>query len=228
LLFAQEQLARLREATADLCWLLARGYAVRSAAELVGNRYSLAARQRAAVARCACSDESATQRASRQVSPDQFNERELWIDGLNVLTGIEVALSGGVILVGRDGCCRDVAGVHRHYRKVEETVPALQLIGKLTSGLGFKRCQWFLDKPVSNSGRLRSLILDLAVQAGWDWQAELVYSPDAVLARTDQIVATSDSAILDRCRAWLNLARLIIAERIPRAHLVDLSLSASS
>jgi hypothetical protein len=191
----------------------------------VGNRYSLAARQRLAVARCACSEEKAAARRQRQVGTDQLRQSEVWVDGLNVLTGLEVALSGGVILIGRDDCCRDVAGIHRHYRKVEETIPALRLFGEWGANLGVSRCRWWLDKPVSNSGRLRSILLDVAGQAGWPWEAELVYSPDAILAKTDQIVVSSDSVVLDRCQRWINILRMIIAERIPQAHIVDLSLS---
>jgi hypothetical protein len=213
----------LRQATSDLCWLLNRGYAIRSATELVGNRFSLAARQRLAVARCACSEQAAAVRARGQVREEHLRQWELWIDGFNVLTGLEVALSGGIILVGRDLCCRDVAGIHRQYRKVEETIPALRLIGEWGARRGVGKCRWWLDKPVSNSGRLRSIVLEVAAQEGWDWEADLVYSPDAVLSKTDQIVATSDSVILDRCQRWINLLRLIIAEQVPQARLVDLS-----
>lgn len=68
------------------------------------------------------------------------------MDGFNVLTAVETALGGGVILVGRDGCCRDVAGIYSHYRKVEETVPALQAIGRMTSQCGV--AQWVFGKGV--------------------------------------------------------------------------------
>ena len=64
-LFAARQLPALRAAAADLCWLLDRGYALRSAVELVGNRHVLTARQRMAVARCACSQQDAQQRRQR-------------------------------------------------------------------------------------------------------------------------------------------------------------------
>lgn len=220
--------SRLRRATDDLCWLLNRGYAARSALELVGNRYELSVRQRSAVARCACSDEAAQDRARREVHASELKGQELWIDGLNVLTGLEVALSGGVTLIGRDACCRDVAGIHRQYRRVEETIPSLRLIGTVTTAWGVTRCRWWLDKPVSNSGRLKSVILELAAEAGWDWDAELVFSPDAILSKTEQIVASSDSIILDRCRGWLNLVRVLVTEQIPNARIVDLSLREST
>ena len=42
---------------------------------------------------------------------------------------LESALAGGIVLPGRDGCCRDIAGIHRRYRKVDETMPALALVG---------------------------------------------------------------------------------------------------
>jgi hypothetical protein len=207
---------------------LDRGYAIRSSTELVGNRYSLAARQRLAVARCACSQESAAARRRRHIGVEALRERELWIDGLNVLTGLEVALSGGVILIGRDGCCRDVAGVHRHYRKVEETIPALLLTGKWAAQGRVGLCRWYLDKPVSNSGRLLALLLDLAAQQGWNWEAELVYSPDAVLARTEEVITSSDSIILDRCHLWTNMLRQIITDSVPQARVVDLSLNSNA
>lgn len=126
-------------------------------------------------------------------------------------------------MLGRDGCCRDIAGIHRRYRKVNETIPALWLIGETALARGVSCCRWWLDKPVSNSGRLKALILDSAMECGWNMQVELSFSPDHVLSHTDHIIATSDGVVLDRCRRWVNLARTIIAERIPQARLVDLS-----
>ena len=222
-LFAARHLPALRSAVGDLCWLLDRDYAARSAVELVGNRYTLTSRQRMAVARCACSATEAQQRQQRRVEPGQLRGRELWIDGYNVLTLLESALAGGVVLLGRDGCCRDIAGIHRRYRKVEETGTALRMLGDVTAAWGVARCRWWLDKPVSNSGRLKALILETAAAAGWDMSVDLVFSPDHVLSETDQIIATSDGVILDRCRQWVNLARMIIAERIPQTRLLDLS-----
>lgn len=48
-LFARPMWPRLRQATRDLGWLLDHGYALNSAAELVGNRHTLTTRQRQAV-----------------------------------------------------------------------------------------------------------------------------------------------------------------------------------
>jgi hypothetical protein len=222
-LFANRQLPALRAAVADLCWLLDRGYASRSAVELVGNRHNLTSRQRMAVARCACARDDVQRRRRLCVEPDLLSGQELWLDGYNVLTLLESALAGGIVLLGRDGCCRDIAGIHRRHRKVNETIPALQLVGETALAWGVSRCRWWLDKPVSNSGRLKTLILETAANVGWNMEVELAFSPDHVLSNTEHVIATSDGVVLDRCQRWVNLARLVIAGRIPHARLLDLS-----
>jgi hypothetical protein len=225
-LFAADALPTLRRATSDLSWLLTRGYASPSALKLVGDRYCLMKRQRIAIGRCACSREALERRQRRLLEPPQLRHRQLWIDGYNVLTSLEAALAGGVILGAQDGCYRDMASVHGSYRKVSETVPAIQLLGELMARWGVAECRWFLDSPVSNSGRLKAVVLEVAAQSDWPWRVELVHDPDAVLSQTDQVVASSDSVILDRCQRWLNLARLAIAERAPQANVADLSAEA--
>lgn len=224
-LFSLGQLPALRSATNDLCWLLDHGYASHSATELVGNRHNLTSRQRLAVSRCSCSIEDAQRRRHRELTPSYLGGRELWLDGYNVLTLLESALAGGVVLLGRDGCCRDLAGIHCRYRKVNETVPALKLVGEAVTGWGVTCCRWLLDKPVSNSGRLRAFIGEVAAAAGWQMPVELVFNPDQTLSETECVIATSDSVVLDRCQHWVNVAREIIAKRIPQARLVDLSLN---
>jgi hypothetical protein len=227
-LFGERQLPALRAAMHDLCWLLDHGYASNSSVELVGNRYNLSSRQRIAVSRCACTAEAARHRRQSQLRPQDLRGRELWLDGYNVLTLLESALSGGVVLLGRDSCCRDIAGIHRRYRKVNETIPALHMIGEITAEWGASKIQWWLDQPVSNSGRLKTCIRELATAAGWNMSVELSFNPDKILAETEHVIATSDSVVLDRCRQWVNLSREIISSRLPQTWLLDLSAAASA
>jgi len=222
-LFGPEAVPLLRHASEDLAWLLSKGYAPPSSLKLVGDRYDLVARQRTAVARATCAPEEAEHRRRREVSPEAAAGSELWLDGYNVLTTIEAALSGGVILGCRDGTYRDMASMHGSYRKVSETLPALELIGRTLAEWGAGPCRWLLDSPVSNSGRLKTIIRDLAEQRGWAWEVELVPDPDAVLCRTERIAATADSLILDRCRRWVNLAREVIDRRVPQPWVVRLA-----
>ncbi|HYD84711.1 MAG TPA: DUF5616 domain-containing protein, partial [Opitutus sp.] len=132
------------------------------------------------------------------------------------------ALAGGVVLLGRDGCCRDMASLHGTYRQVEETLRAAELIGTFAVTHHVTRCRWLLDRPVNNSGRLKTLLLDLAEKFNWPWDVELEFSPDTSLSQTTAIVATSDSVILDRCEQWCNAAHEIIAASLPETPIIDL------
>jgi hypothetical protein len=221
--FSREAHPRLAAAVHDLSWLLSRGYAPHAAAKLVGDRFALIDRQRLAVQRCACPEESLARRRSREIAAATLRGEPLWVDGLNVLTTVEAALAGGVLLVGRDGCCRDMAGMHGHYKRVAETLPAIRLAGLTLTPLQPSRVVWLLDKPVSNSGRLATWIRAEAAEHGWNWEVELVPDPDPILVESREIVATADSMILDGCQRWFNLARLIVAERAPQARVLDFS-----
>ena len=222
-LFAPDQWAVLRQAVRDYSLLLSKGYADKSSLKLVGDHFALRKRQRTAIMRCGCSDYARTQRQQKQFNCAELDDKVLLLDGYNVITTVEAALAGGLILIGRDGCFRDLASVHGTYRKVEETIPAINLIGQFIAQAAAKKSIWYLDSPVSNSGRLKVLLLDLAQTHNWNWLVELVYSPDGILSHAADIVATSDSVILDNCSCWLNLAREIIETYIPDANLVDIS-----
>ncbi|MCE5185882.1 MAG: DUF434 domain-containing protein [Planctomycetaceae bacterium] len=221
-LFNAETLPLLRGAVADASWLLSRGYADKSTLKLVGDRYNLNVRQRLAVMRASCSDEQRQSRPQKEVSAANASGQPLMIDGYNLLITLESALAGGLLFVCRDGCVRDLASLHGTYRKVEETLPALELaLGSLRE-LGINEMTWLLDRPIANSGRLKSLILQTARAMDLACDVELVPNPDKQLIAAEGLIATSDSAVLDACRQWLNLARLIISGLNP-PFLLDLN-----
>jgi len=222
-LFGPKAWPALSEAVAHLSWLLSHAYAERSALKLVGDRFQLTERQRIAVMRCACSDQSLHRREQALIPGDGLAGRSVDLDGFNALTTVEAALAGGVILCGRDGCYRDMASMHGSYRKVEETRPALVMIGEVLEKLGAAECCWFLDRPVSNSGRLATIIREIASERSWQWDARLENDVDPVVSESSNVVASADSVILDRCKHWCNLAREVIDRRIPAVNLVALT-----
>ena len=221
-LFAPAAIANLKSALADFSLLLTKGYSEKSALKLVGDRFSLTQRQRLAIMRSACSDQQLMSRKQRQVKLTDLAGKPIAIDGYNVLITVEAAMSGAVIFKSRDGCLRDLASIHGTYRKVTETIPAVQLIGKFLKEHNVDNCLWLLDSPVSNSGRLKTLIGELAQKNNWNWEIKLLISPDAELVKTDMVVASSDSAVLDRCKSWVNLARAIIEKKLAKVWYADL------
>ena len=209
-LFAAKHHEALRQAVVDLSWLWTRGYSQTAALKLVGDRFQLTERQRLAVARSACSDQSLALRSKTHCEADAIAGGELHIDGFNLLTTIEAALAGGVLLIGRDGCIRDMASMHGSYRKVFETIPAIEAIGRAISELQIERCLWLFDKPVSNSGRVAQLMRETAEANGWNWDVELLPDPDAALIASNAIVVSADSVVIDGCDRWFNLVARVV------------------
>ena len=224
--FAASQLERVRAAVAELSWLLSRHYAPASALALVGDRHQLTQRQRLAVGHCACADEPLVARCARRLASDDLAGRALRIDGFNCIITVEAALSGALLLVGRDGVWRDLSRVRGSYHPVAVTERAVALIGETLARAGVATIEWFLDRPVSNSGRLRELLLDTAAARGWPWRAELSDGTDRAVAAAPDVVASSDSWILDRGLPWLDLPAAVLLTHHIEVWLVAVALDA--
>jgi hypothetical protein len=219
-LFAEGRLPELRDAVGDLSWLMGRGYSEPSALKIVGDRYQLRRRQREALRRASCSDAALAARSARSIPPGEIGG--LRVDGFNVIITIEAAISGGVLFACRDGCLRDIASIHGSYRQVDETRRAVESVGLVLEAAGAGPVTWYLDSPVSNSGRLGRLMRSMAEERGWPWEVALVKNPDNVLVEAGEPVATSDAPVLDACGSWLNLARWVVESGVPGAWVVDL------
>ncbi len=126
----------------------------------------------------------------------------------------------------------------------------MQLIGEFLTEIHVASALWLLDSPVSNSGRLKTLIGQLAQENHWPWEIRLTISPDAELSsplvgcavhtniaegngvhstpyQTTPIVVTTDSVVLDACQKWTNLAAEIITQRLPETMAIDFSQASS-
>lgn len=221
-LFHPSRIPVLKAAVSDYSFLLTRDYARDAALKLVGDRYQLDVRQRRAVLRAACSDASLRIRAQRQVPSSALRGSPLVIDGYNLLITTESILGGGILLRGRDGCVRDMASIHGSYRKVAETMPAIRLLGQTLYDLAPSCVRWLFDAPVSNSGRLRALLLEQAQEHAWPWQVELATGVDPRLASAPETVLTSDGWILDRAPRWANVIDLILEHSGAAPRVIDL------
>ncbi|NOY27116.1 MAG: DUF434 domain-containing protein [Oligoflexia bacterium] len=213
-LFAEDRLPALCAATADLSWLLGRGYAALSAITLVGDHWQLQRRQRLAVKRSACADTALRHRLTGRVG---VADGPIVVDGFNVLISVEAALCGGVLLRGRDGLLRDLASVHGNYRKVAETERALGLLSSVLASA--PEVLWLLDRPVSNSGRVAQLLR----QAGFAVRLEdRVDQVAATLCEDGRALATADGPLLDQVAHGVDLVGAVVAG-VEGAWIMDLA-----
>lgn len=223
-LFSLKQCEKLKKAVEDLSYLYSRNYSEKIAIKVVGDHYQLTERQRIAVQRSACGDESLRRRKTAEVVEDKdISGNDILVDGYNLLITVESLISGGVLLRGRDGCIRDIASIHGTYHKVEETVPALKWIGTNLEVYSPREIKWLLDSPVSNSKRLAGLMREIAMENNWNWSIDVVNNPDYVLVSEQGIVISSDSWVLDRVNKWFNFVYKSILRERREVTIIDFS-----
>ena len=88
--------SKMREAIKDMSYLLSRGFSEKSALALVGNRYKLNNRQQRAVQGMSEAAHKLEKRAANCLVPNQLADKEVMLDGFNVLIMLESALSGAL------------------------------------------------------------------------------------------------------------------------------------
>lgn len=222
-LFASEkQLAKLKLAVQDMQYLLTREYPEKAASELVGNRYRLKTRQIQALRGASASEEQIHSRKLKQLEASDLKEKTIYLDGFNVLILLESLLSGAYIFEGADGCFRDLSGVHGTYKRVNQTLRAVEAVATFFNKNHIRKLIWIFDQPVSNSGRIKQIILEFAAEHKLNWEAELQYNPDKFLAESSAIIISSDAWILDHCKEWFNLIGYLIREENLSANLIKM------
>lgn len=202
--FNEKNIAVMRKAQADIFYLVNHDYPIKNAVTFVGNRYQLSERQRTALQRAVSSEKSISERNKKLVSTGYTAN----IDGLNIIITLETALSGTTLLKCMDGTVRDLAGLRGTYKLIDKTDTAIRLIAEKLTEKGFKKAVFYIDKPVSNTGRLKQRILEIMADYPVDVSAELVDNADVVLWEKDCVIS-SDAIILDKCISWVNFANEI-------------------
>lgn len=218
----QKQIDKLKLATQDMQYLLNRGYAEKASSDLVGNHYRLKARQIQALRGASASELQIHNRKLKELEISDLKSKTIYLDGFNVLILLESLLSEAYIFEGTDGCFRDLSGVHGTYKRVNQTQKSIELVAVFFEKSQAKNLIWIFDKPVSNSGRIKQMILDFAQENHLNWQVELEFNPDKYLVENAEIMVSSDAWILDNCRNWFNLVEYLINEEKLSANLVKM------
>ena len=230
--FSAESVLFLRKAGTEVRYLLNRGYHLKPVTQFVGDHYLLSVRQRLALARSIAPDDKVVARRSREIdlasietNGDRLALPEINVDGFNTVITLETALSGSPVFKGMDGCIRDLAGLRGTYRIIDVTKKAVDLLLLAADNLHAGRVNVFLDAPVSNSGRLKTLFYERqeTLGCGFSLEISVISDVDAVLKQSGYVVS-SDSVILDYCRSWINLVPELL-KKCGRVWLINLDLT---
>lgn len=217
-----KELYKLKSATKDMNYLLSKEYPEKSSSELVASRYKLKTRQIQALRGVSASDQQIENRQSKEFQISDLKNKTLYLDGFNVLILLESLLSEAYIFEGLDGCFRDLSGVHGTYKRVQQTLRAIELVSMFFTKSDLQKLIWIFDQPVSNSGRIKQIILDFAKENNLNWEVILEFNPDKFLADNADIAVSSDAWILDYCKKWFNLIGFLIEEEKLSVNLVKM------
>nr|WP_278280939.1 DUF5616 domain-containing protein [Clostridium sp. DSM 8431] len=149
-----------------------------------------------------------------------FTGRTVHIDGFNTIITLEVALSNSLLLRSMDGTMRDLAGLRGTYKIIDKTILSINLIYKALEELKIKKAIFYIDAPVSNSGRLKQKIEELLTNANFEIEVQVINNVDSVLEKLDNVI-TSDAIILNKCMGWINLNRKILDSNFQDYSYVD-------
>lgn len=219
--FKGDNLNKLYKASEDLVYLLNRGYKIKGASTFIGNHYLLSERQRLALIRGISKNDDIKTRKYKEVN-DFSGAKVIHIDGFNIIITLEVVLSNSLIIKAMDETIRDLAGLRGTYSVIDKTEIAIKLIGDFLLEHKIERTVFYLDKPVSNSGRLKMKILEIFKDTELQIEVENIDNVDSVLKSMENVV-TSDAIILDNCISWINLNKYIIEKNIPNPNFIDFS-----
>ena len=120
-------------------------------------------------------------------------------------------MSGSPVFYCRDGALRDLAGLRGTYRVIDKTQTAIELLLRQLELLHISEAVFYLDAPVSNSGRLSGLIRQCAKGYGISVQTQIIPDVDRVLEQMEGVIS-GDAIILNRCKSWMNVMPLIIGK----------------
>lgn len=215
--FNEEAMKKLKEAQKDIFMLINRMYDIKKVSTFVGNHYLLSERQRMALMRSTSSKLALEIRRKKEITIS-LKEKTVYIDGFNLIITLEVALSGSTLMKCMDGTIRDLAGLRGTYKLIDKTDIAINLIGEKLYELKVNKVVFYLDSPISNSGRLKMKILELLNKYSYNVEVYLVNNADIILEKLENVI-TSDAIILDKCKSWINLALNIIDESLGDVYL---------
>ncbi len=189
----KETSIKIKDAINDFRYLINRGYKKDYALNVVCNHYKIPKEDRLKIIRTTHTDEEIKTVKNKLIDIKKLSNKEINIDGYNVLIGVEALLRNNVVLCD-DGIYRDFMGIYGNYKINPYTEKALNLLMRLFKKYGINPIFYF-DAQVSKSRELSKKIRNLMKKYGIDGKVFCVKNCDYILM-DKEAVATSDSIII--------------------------------
>ena len=145
------------------------------------------------------------------VKKSELKGKTVYIDGFNAIIPMESLVSDSPVFKCMDGAVRDLANLRGSYKIIDKTEPAINLLLKQLDKRKVKKAVIYLDKPISNSGRLKMLILEVAKNYKVEVEVELLNAVDKELYYKENVIS-GDCVVIDYSTSWVPLYGWIIED----------------
>ncbi len=202
----------LKESIHDLRYLLNQGYPRDSAVEFVSDHYELELNKRHLLTRCVFSKNEINSHKSQLVESSKIENREVGVDGYNVLITVESILKGDRVIKCDDGIIRDLQAIFGKYKMNELTEEAIKTIIERLDKMNPSKVVFFFDKQVSKSGELAGYTRRELEKEGLAGDARAVEGVDKHVWESE-ISASSDRIIIERSERVLDIPMELLGKR---------------
>lgn len=198
---------KLSEPAGDIRYLFNRGYPKTSTIQFVSNHYRLDNEERHILTRVLSSSKTSNLRRQRKVKCNQISNKDLIIDGYNVLITVESLMDNCNLWEGDDGFVRDTRGIFRKFRVTDTTQKAIDEVLTFLLKYQVKSAIILFDRQISKSGELAKFVNDRLEHCSIKGSARTSRHVDFDLKNSDSgyIVATSDGAVIDNAEQVVDI-----------------------
>jgi len=200
------------KAVTDIRYLLDRGYPGKGAITFVCNHYRLDIQWRYVFTRVVFGRDTINRRREKTVKCEDMEGEVVWVDGYNVLIGVESALKGEPVYLCDDGFLRDTRGVFRNYRCSELTEMAMdEILEVLTVFVPFQ-VEFLFDSQISKSKEMARWLENKLKYVGLTGCARTSRHVDHDLKQSNGIIATADGSIIDEVAKAVNIQACVLEQ----------------
>lgn len=209
---------KLLKPARDIRSLLRWGYPKFATISFVATHFQLSAEERYILTRVIMPPDRVTSRINKKIACTGIQDRELLIDGYNVLLSVDSLLKNEPMWFCDDGYIRDTRYYFSKSKQVEDIEESFNLILKFLSEARPKSAVFLLDAQISRSGELAGLIRRALNEYGIQGTARTSKTADFELkaeggdTEKSLVVATSDGIVIDSVLQVIDIPACLMEE----------------
>lgn len=213
------QKERLLKPARDIRSILRWGYPKFATIRFVADHSQLSAEERHILTRVIMPPDKVVSRVRKKIACDGIRDRDLLLDGYNVLLSVDSLLKDGPMWFCDDGYIRDTRYYFSKAKQAEDIEEALDAVLEFFSEARPKSVTFLLDAQISRSGELAGFIRRKLKEQGIPGEAHTSKTTDFDLKteggkpEKQLVVATSDGIVIDSVLQVLDIPACLMEKK---------------